>query len=1063
MQLTALTALFALSVSAADYIPKILTGVIQSDDWTVSGEEGFYQLEAIPGGKLTRLSTERDIYAAPLGGAVYEDGKMHGIHYRAMDDPIDGERFYAYSVSYDLKTLQREKAQYLGDMYMNLVSTAGMTHDPVTGKNFGFFINPDYNFNVLSRNFASIDFVSKSTPQKSKIAEFDKSELFAAMAAGEDGRLYVVDHDGYLYTMNKNSGSTTLLGDLGVQDISSYPSSMTFDPRTKKLYWSYVDGSMKSYLYEINYTIGSVSATKIMQLPGNAILVNMYIAAPEASDLAPAAVTDLMASFEGEAYTGTVSFTLPVVTYDGSEDLTENLSYAVYANDVKVATGSAAPGSKVTEQVTVPESVAGDVTFKVVSANENGESPAEELELFVGLDTPSAVPAVNFTFDSTSHSALVTWSAPTTGLHGLTLTPANLAYNVVRYPGGTAVGSALKDCSFSEPLDDTQPLRSYYYVVTPVNGGKYTGESTSSNKTVVGVSLNPPYSEYFTTDAGFDIFTVIDANEDGAKWQRYHQVYQYSGTVADYARMDADRNNPDDDWLLLPPMNLRRGAVYELAFAAKKEYSGSNYNQRFEVKYGTGLDPETYTTLIANGSAVDVNFADFSKEFAVDVDGVYYIGFHALSNAGSGPLDLDFVSVKMLASPDAPAAVTDLEIVADPSGELLAIASMVAPSQNLHGDDLESLTKIGVTDAAGRSVGTVDNPKPGSKVVIPLSGITNGNNTFTVTPYVGSEAGHSVKVDLFVGEDIPGAPNDVKLYDDGEFAILTWVAPQVGVNGQYVNPDKMKFNLGDIDDVYGYFIPLVNDIKSPYNTGVKTAEGPQTLLYYALRGETRAGNGEPVATNGLAVGAPYSFPFKMSFNEPDWGSEPFVWYEGERADWNMGRTSDISSDGDGKAFIFTPNMAEYGIFNLPKISLAGAKKPALTFDYYVFPLAATSIAVAVDTYPQGQAETLQSYLYYNKSDEGWQTAEIDLSKYIDEPFVIVKFAMTSSSTYAPAVIDNVRIDESTTGVEDVTVDTTSAPYTVFTVDGRLVVRDAETLEGLAPGLYIVNGMKHYVK
>lgn len=1052
------------TASAADYVPKILTGVIQSNAWPYDAPaEGFYELEAVPGGSLTRLSKERDIYAAPLGGAVYENGKMYGIHYRAIDDPFypSGYTYYAYSVEYDLKTLERVKLKVLGDMYMNLVSTAGMTHDPVTGKNFGFFMNPNMDFEVLNRNLATIDFVSKDTPQKTKIRDFDKSQTYCAMAAGEDGRLYVIDHNGYLYTMNKTSGSVTLIGDLGVQNISTYPSSMTFDPRTQKLYWSFVDTTNKSYLYEVGYTIGAVSATKIMQIPGNAILVNMHIAAPEAADTAPAAVSNLSAVFEGESYTGAVSFTMPSSTYD-NEPLSGSLTYTILADDVQVATGTANAGDAVAKQVTVPENLGGNTVIKVYASNTAGDGAPESVELFIGLDTPKAIPAVNFNFNNENHTASVTWTAPEKGLHGLTLTPANLTYKVVRYPDGVTVAVSQQGTSFSETLDDSKTLTSYYYEVTPTNGGKFTGETTRSNKAVIGVALNPPYTEYFTTDAGFDIFTVIDANHDGAKWERFHKVYEYSGTVANYARMDADRDNADDDWLLLPPMNLRKGSVYKLDFAAKKEYSGTNYNQLFEIKIGKDLNTDAYTLVMPSTQVYDVNFADFSKELSVDEDGIYYIGFHATSKAASGPLDLDYVKLTEIASADAPKGVTELVITPDAKGKLAAVASFKAPTETLHGEVLTSITRITVTDADGSKVGETTTVKPGETATVDLTVKINGRNTFTITPYVGGSSGQPVSVTAFVGEDIPQAPTNMRLEDNGEYAILTWDVPSTGANGEYVNPETMKFQLGTIDDVWGYFIPLADNVQSPYNTGVKTAEGEQSLLYYALRGETRAGKGEPAASNGIAVGEPYQAPYTMSFAQ-DFGPGRFVWYEGEYADWNMGRTSDISSDGDGYAFIFTPNRAEYGIFNLGKINLAGVANPVLTFDYYVYPLSSTSIGVAVDVFPQGKAETLKTLSFYNRNDEGWHTETIDLSKFKNEKFVIIKFAMTSSSKQTPAVIDNLRIEDGLAGIGAVNAEQQGAPYTVYTIDGRMLMRNADTLDGLAPGIYIVNGSKYMVK
>jgi hypothetical protein len=151
---------------------------------------------------------------------------------------------------------------------------------------------------------------------------------------------------------------------------------MTFDPRTKKLYWSYVSTKNKSYLYEINYNIGQVKATKLMQIPDNAYLVNMYIAPMEAADDAPAAVSDLQLSFEGEQTTGIVAFTMPTKTYSG-DDLSGELTYSIYVDDsVLVATSTAQAGAQVAKVVSVP-SEGRIVEVKVVAKNAAGEGAAK--------------------------------------------------------------------------------------------------------------------------------------------------------------------------------------------------------------------------------------------------------------------------------------------------------------------------------------------------------------------------------------------------------------------------------------------------------------------------------------------------------------------------------------------------------------------------------------------------------------------------------------------------------------------------------------------------------------
>ena len=634
-----LTACSMLSFNAwaADYEPKIIAGVVKADSWTMNNNHtGIYQLEVKADGSLTQLNEGDDVYLAPLGGAVYTDGTMHGIHFRTTDDPYTGGTSYTiYHVAYDMQTWQRTLGIAMSDTYANLISSCGIAHDPETGLDFGIFYNFNLNMEVLGRRLATIDF-SKDRPSKSIID--DVMTPFAAIAFSPDGLLYGVGQDGYLYIIDKTDATLYPLGDLGISDISTYPSSMTFDPRTKKLYWSYVTKTMKSVLYEISYNLLSVSATKIMDVPDNAFLVNLYIA--PTTDGAPAAATDLALGFEGEQTTGTVSFTMPTTTQD-NEPLTGQLTYTILANGTQIATGTAEAGAAVNAEVTVPTS--GETEISVVISNESGESPALRTSQYIGFDTPLAATNVQLSFDNTTGMATLTWTAPTEGTHSMTLTPANLTYNVVRQPAGVTVATGISDCTFSESLTATGDLTSYYYKVTVLNG-ELTSEAAASNTIVLGDALTLPFYEDFTTDAGFNRFTVIDSNADGKTWTRFHKYYQYSGTTIDCASITAGYSSADDDWLLTPQLQIAAGTACNLTFYAHKAYASVNYNQYVEVWYGQGDDITTYTKL-DDAQVFDVNDQKFSYDFTITANGLYRVALHAISPAGSDQLLLNSISI----------------------------------------------------------------------------------------------------------------------------------------------------------------------------------------------------------------------------------------------------------------------------------------------------------------------------------------------------------------------------------------------------------------------------------
>ncbi|MDE7402286.1 MAG: choice-of-anchor J domain-containing protein [Muribaculaceae bacterium] len=1046
-----LMATCCISATAAEYVPKIIAGVVKCDSWTSVAKqaEGLYELDAVPGGELRRLQTERDVYAAPLGGGVYEDGKLKGIHFRTFDDPYSasGISYAIYSVEYDLETYECTKKKALSDLYGNLISSTGVTKDPTTGINYGIFYNFNMNYEVLDRKLCTIDY-TPDIPKKNQIAVITMN--FCAIAAGEDGRLYAINRDGYLYTLNKSNGRETLIGDTGVTDISANPSSMTFDPRTKKLYWSYVSSSGKSYLYEVNYKVGEVSATKIMQLPDNAYLVNLIIKPAKAQDGAPAACADLSTNFEGESYSGTVSFTLPTLSYDG-DPMNDSMEYTIYDNDRVAATGTGTPGERIEKEVVT---LGGETTIKVVASNEVGAGAPVSVTLYTGLDIPNKVTEASCAYEPDEQTAVITWVAPQTGTHGLTLSNENLSYNLFRMPGKVSIATGIKTTRYTDAISNNKALQSYWYEIEPVNG-TIKGESTTTNKIVVGQSLKVPYSEDFRKSTSFDTYTVIDANKDGSTWERYHYTYTYSDTTVDYARIDADDNNDDDDWLLLPPLSLDKGSVYKFEFTAKKQYNPAYCNQKVEAWAGRGTDVSKFKKILDTVNVTDVNFNDYSAEFMADADGDWHVALHATSPAGSSSLEIDKVSVTQLTSGQSPAAPEILSLIPDATGDMKAEMKLRLPSERMNETPLESIDRVEVTDAKGNIVGTHGNATPGIEITIELKPVINGDNTFSARCFNNNNGGASAMASAYIGQDTPLPPTNITLYDDGENAMLKWEAPKAGANGGYINPERITYNLYTISD-YGYPILLKEGVTSPYYTGVKSGEGDQTLLYYAMRAVTTGGESEAVATNGLVIGAPYTLPYQESFAQAQW-PESFVWLEGEYADWNMGPTSGTSSDADGGAFIFTPNRAEFGIFNLGKIELKGATCPVLKFDIYEYPGSLSTLDIAIDRFPQGVAETISSYRFDKSEKEGWKEAVVDLRKYTDEKFVIVKFALASSSKETPVVIDNLRLVDDPSGVT-ITPDN-EAPFDIYSIDGMIVRRNAISTDGLPKGIYIVKGQK----
>lgn len=635
-----LTAGFAMyGQSKAPYKVKVLCGVVKSDSWTTENtKEGIYEL-VLDDTTLTKLTEEKDVYQAPLGGAVYEDGTMKGIHFKTVWDPFDQANTYVlYHVQYDMETWTRTFEKVLGDMDRNYISSCGMTHDPVTGANYGIFFNFNMSWQVVSRKLATIDF---STPVPTRNIIGTVTTPMAAIACDGNGMLYGVGQDGWLYSISTTAVvagevAVTPVADLGVDNISTNPSSMVYNQFTGKFLWSVVLTTGKSCLYEVDATPGGAGATLLMQVPDNAYLVNLFIPDPLADVDAPDAVSNLSVNFPGQETTGTVTFTAPTTSYTG-EMLNETLTYSVTANDEEVATGEVEPGGEVTAQVTVE---AGDVVIAVTVANQAGVSPETKVTVYVGPVRPLAPGNVKFDYDASAQVSIITWDAPVEGENGVSLTSDELTYNVYLMPADELVCEGLTETKAEVPFAP-ETLASYYYKVEAINAGM-VGQAAMSNNAVVGPALNVPYAQTFATADSFELLTVLDNNNNGKSW-----VWDRAFSGGGRAYIDVTGETANDDWLLSPPINLEKGATYSMNFEANC-YTAVNVCS-LEVAYGQGLATADYMPVMdVLTISTPVTQSYTSREIIPASDGVYYFGFHDVSLPHYGALILKNFSIKKI-------------------------------------------------------------------------------------------------------------------------------------------------------------------------------------------------------------------------------------------------------------------------------------------------------------------------------------------------------------------------------------------------------------------------------
>lgn len=94
---------------------------------------------------------------------------------------------------------------------------------------------------------------------------------------------------------------------------------------------------------------------------------------------------------------------------------------------------------------------------------------------------------------------------------------------------------------------------------------------------------------------------------------------------------------PANTWFYTHPLQLEAGVHYELSY----QYEGSaNWPEKMKVAVGADNNHEAMSQILADHNNID-SYDNNEVVFQVAEDGVYYIGFHAYSNANMNYLYLD--------------------------------------------------------------------------------------------------------------------------------------------------------------------------------------------------------------------------------------------------------------------------------------------------------------------------------------------------------------------------------------------------------------------------------------
>lgn len=958
----------------ADYVLDLRGCVIYQDGWTQQQNSiGMYSIPSKPGGEFVSLGSGR--VDASAGGVLAEDTYWCCYFVDFAGTP------FVMLFGYNPETWEETYFQY-GEA--NMIST-GMVYDRTGKKIYGCFRN-DSNTGYV---FGTMDF-----PTRTRTKICDLTRMWSAIAISRDGEIYAIDELGVLYSVNKATGVMTRIGDTGLK--ASNPSSACIDPRSGKMYYALTAESDGS-LYEINLESGI--PTLLYHFPKNQEVVGMYCPNPAAEDKAPDVATDVSYTFSGASLAGTVTFTAPAATYDGTSG-TGDLSYTVMVDDQTAVQGTCNWGEKVTKTISVASK--GMHTFKLYLSNAIGDGPAVEESFFVGPDNPVA-PVL--TVERVGDNANLSWSDVTSTIHGGYADYDNLRYTLIRQPDNKTVADGKGIYSAIDQLPGDSELTAFTYELTASYDG-VSSEKAVSEKLWCGGAI-PPFSSVFDSFEASEPYIVEDANNDGKTWF----WDEYSNAFKTYFNRAADT----DDWLFTPALNLKGGSVYK--FTAKmRTYNGNP--EEAEIKWGTSPSPASMTGTIMNKQIIKTRTAqDFSGFLTPSADGIYHVGIHCTTPSQEAwYLFVDEIEISAPSSNDIPAEPENFTAISDYEGSLAIELTFNAPDKTAGGKELTKLNKIEVT-RDGAVITKFDNPAPGAQLTYTDIPTTIGSHIYRVIPFNDFGEGKFAELTAFAGVKSPAKPAWAKVEEtDKEGTVkITWEKVTKAADGSSLNPDLVTYDIMTVDDTHnGEAYAVAEGLKdTTFTVEAPGTRREQKFVYYAIKAVTASDYSLMTLTPFIPVGPAYPVPYRESFSNGNAWS--LMRPENGNALWSL-YTDDSgipSYDGDrGMAAMFGELDGASATLYSGKVSLKNVSNPMLIL--YTYNITGTDkdlnelyISAGVDSDLKEMKKVVAGDL---GETDGWYPVMVSLKEFEGKEINFALRGVTRTRKFT--LVDNINIIES---------------------------------------------------
>ena len=554
----------------------------------------------------------------------------------------------------------------------------------------------------------------------------------------------------------------------------------------------------------------------------------------------------------------------------------------------------------------------------------------------------------------------------------------------------------------------------------------------------------------FRSAAEFEAYTVVDQNHDGLTWG-YDDLFYDASCPRDY---DAD------DWLITPALTLEGGKTYRLTYTAHVESEGA---EQLVVTMGQSATVAGQTQVLQPA----VGIASQSSEshtlvFDIASTGRYHLGFHhaTTDDPFSNRLYLSSVKIEQTANQGVPAGVTDFSVQPAAEGALQAVVSLRTPTLNADGTALAELTRVDLYRGE-LLIHTFESPRIGQAVsftdVLPAS----GSYTYRAVASNSLGEGEAVSASAFVGVDVPGPVDNLRLVYDYEAkqSHIEWEAPAVGVNGGYIDRQHLTYSVrrlravgpvvsgldatSFVDDVDVDFLKAAEDsLRQVYaDRGMsysgRLVIGGEGLMKYFVQATSPEGVGAEASTDYIIIGTPRQLPYAESFAGGELSNYWRTDIHTGLGRWAVMADSRYTQDDDGGLLGFgSVDGTEVATAHTGNIDMRGVASPVLSFYYYYGEPLAKPLVVKVSR-DGGQFEPIATVDLTSESAKGqYQRVSMPLTGCAEAERLQIAFELTASTTIDLLYLDHVTVIDQ--HEHDLAIESVVLPRNLKVGDNRYV-------------------------